>query len=666
MQHPRSVLSARGFAVLSGLGLAAALSLAQARGQEPAPASRAPMVLEGIVEVLVEDRDDRSHRVRHFVETDRGRVELAFRGRTPDWASGQRIRVSGRPTADGALMEIDGDGGAQVLSTATAGLAAAQGEQRVAVILANFQDDTSQPVTAAAARTLLNDGIDGFYRENSSGLTWLAGDAFGWFTLPVSKATCPGANFADEADRAAARAGIDLSGYARRIYVFPKTSACGWAGLATVGGASSRAWINGVFDLRIVAHEFGHNLGLLHSDGLDCDRTALGDTCSLISYADYADLMGNTVAHFNPFQKERLGWLDGPGTPALATVTASGRYLVEAYAAPGLGTKALKIAAGNDPRTGLPRWYYVDYRQPVGYDANITSAGNLTRGVMVRRAIEGQADSSVVLDMTPQSDLRLPVWDLRDAALVAGARFDDPDAGVGIALAWADGQVAAVDVALAGGGEPAPTCTRAAPDLGLAGGADAVEPGAGTGYQVSLKNNDSAACAASAFDLASQLPAGWSGQLGAALLSASPGATVGTTLAVTTPAGAIAGTYSVAATASRASGGGAQASRTLAVLAATRTATVSSIALSTAKKGKNLRASALATLVDGAGVAVANASVTGCFSGATSGCATVASDDAGRAAFQSGSYKSGSVTFCVTAVSGDGLVFDGTGACRSQ
>ena len=66
--------------------------------------------------------------------------------------------------------------------------------------------------------------------------------------------------------------------------------ACPWAGLAEVGG--SRVWVNGDFDVRVVTHELGHNLGLAHAGSLACNGVTLGPSCFGSEYGDPFDVMG--------------------------------------------------------------------------------------------------------------------------------------------------------------------------------------------------------------------------------------------------------------------------------------------------------------------------------------------------------------------------------------
>ena len=48
--------------------------------------------------------------------------------------------------------------------------------------------------------------------------------------------------------------------------MFPTVPACGWLGLAYIG-FPQKSWINGVgaFRTSTIAHEMGHNFGLLHA-----------------------------------------------------------------------------------------------------------------------------------------------------------------------------------------------------------------------------------------------------------------------------------------------------------------------------------------------------------------------------------------------------------------
>lgn len=629
-----------------------------------APPAAVPEVsLEGELEVMVEDYEEYAN-TRYFLHSGGRRVELSFRGPPTELPSGARVKVRGRPAGTVEAVEaLDVDGAASVEADATTAAALfpnTYGEQKVLVMLVNFQDQNTQPITQSSAHSLVFSNVNGFYRENSAGQAHLAGNTVGWFTLPISKSACDITAISTEADKAATAAGVNLAAYTRKVYMFPK-NACAWAGLGTVGGNPSRAWINGSFSLRVVAHELGHNFGLRHAYARDCGATTLGDNCTTITYGDPADVMGATSGHFGAFNKEMLGWLNVGISAPIATASSSGRYYIDAYSATGIAAKAVKVPRGIDAASGRPLWYYVEYRRPVGYDSVLGSTSPLVSGVIVREAMEGNPNSSYFLDMTPNSSSS----DMRDGALAVGKTFTDANAGVKITLAWADGQTAAVDVAVGGSTAPSPTCSAAPPTVTLSGGASQVLAGQGTAYQLTVKNNDSSACTATTFDLARELPAGWSGTLGASKLSISPGTATGTTLSVTTASDAGGGTYAVVGKASRTSGT-AQASASLTVLAGDVTARVGSISLSASKHGKNYNASANATIVDQDGKALGGASVTGCFSGAVSTCGVATTDSLGRVGFGSGSYKSGSVTFCVTRVSGPNSAFDATGACRSN
>ena len=569
----------------------------------PAHAAK-PVALEGELDVLVEDYADGHSVTRHFLKTDHGRVELKFSRKPTTLSSGTRVRVRGQ--AQGNVLALDGNDPGSVEALVTV-LPNTMGEQKVAVILVNFQDDTTQPKTPADVNTLVLGTVGNHYKESSFGQTWFTGQVFGYYTIAMSKTVCDPYTLASLADSAAAAAGANLTGYNRRVYMFPHT-ACTWAGLGNVGGSSTKAWANGSFAALTVGHEMGHNYGLHHAHAYDCDVAPLGNTCTSLPYGDGADMMGNNKAgHFSPFAKEMLGWLNDGVSPPIHTASTSGRYSIEPYSSSSVGPKAIKIPRGTDA-SGRPMFYYVEYRQPIGADATLGTTGNLTKGVIIRTATEGDGESSYQLDMTPGTSTSI-YTELGDGALAVGSSYTDAAAKVTITLASADTTGATVDVALSGTA-PAPTCTRAAPTMTLSGPTTAVAAGSTITYTLSLSNKDSSACAATTFTLARTVPTGWTGTLTASTLSLSAGATGSTTLKVTSPSTATATGYGIGAGSSSAVSNThtANASATYTVAAAssgTLTETVGT------NKTSYLRAEtvSMSALVKNNGVPVSGASV---------------------------------------------------------
>jgi hypothetical protein len=418
------------------------------------------------------------------------------------------------------------------------------GEQKTAVILVNFQDDTSQPISRADAQAMVFGTVSDFYWEASYQKTFLSGDTYGWYTIPVSRTVCNTIQFAQEADKLATAAGVDLSKYTRLVYLMPQNS-CSGAGFNSGTALPTRMWmLSNNLSAQLIAHELGHNFGLSHSQALECGTSAYGGSCSVKSYGDTADTMGSgPSSHFNATQKETLGWLNASGQPPITTVTSSGSYSLAPFETTGTAAKALKIARGIDPDSGAMSYYYVEYRQPIGFDAGLSNVGNLTRGVLVHTG--GVDQFSMLLDMTPDSIPTSTFSDSEDGALDVGRTYVDSVAGISITLKSASASGAVVEVGLNGSTPPVATCTRAAPTLSLSGPTASVAAGSTITYTVSLGNRDSSACAATSFNLARSVPSGWTGTLGASSLSLSPGASASTTLSVTSPASAAAGSYGI-------------------------------------------------------------------------------------------------------------------------
>jgi hypothetical protein len=381
--------------------------------------------------------------------------------------------------------------------------------------------------------------------ENSYQQTWLSGNVAGWYTIPFTSTVCDIFSIANYAKEAATAAGYNLSAYSHYVYAFPQ-NACGGQGVGTVGGSPSEAWIIGSLDLKVLSHELGHNFGLYHSRALDCGNSVLGTNCSVFEYGDRIDTMGNVSAgHFNAFQKERLGWLDYGISPPITTVQESGLYVIEPLETEGNGPKGLAILKSTDPTTGQQTWYYVEYRQAVGFDSFLATNSNVLNGIVVHTGSPSNGNSSYLLDMTPASGLQN--WsDWSDPALVEGRSFFDPDSGVTISTMSVSSTGAVVSVNFA-----SLACVHANPSVAISPSqGPMVLAGTAVTYTVSVTNNDPSNCSVSSFALQATAPSGWQAVFATSTLTLNPGMSTSTNLTVTSPTTASRGTYKFSVSAS--------------------------------------------------------------------------------------------------------------------
>src|SRR5213075_466026 len=97
-------------------------------------------------------------------------------------------------------------------------------------------------------------------QDASDGQMNMTGAVFGWYPIAMDNSGCDYNGWAPAARNAATAGGVNLNAYQYVVYSFTSTSSCGWAGLGYLPG--SGAWINGSMNLRVVAHELGHNYGV--------------------------------------------------------------------------------------------------------------------------------------------------------------------------------------------------------------------------------------------------------------------------------------------------------------------------------------------------------------------------------------------------------------------
>ncbi|WP_277444354.1 Ig-like domain-containing protein [Vibrio parahaemolyticus] len=427
------------------------------------------------------------------------------------------------------------------------------GQQDTLVMLLNFKENPNdRPITSEEAHALVLGEVNDFYQENSYGKTWLSGQVVGWYTLSVSNQVCDYPSVQAEADKMARADGVVLEDYQRIIYIMTQ-SGCAGGGSATTGKTfPSRAYIDGTLSARVIAHEFGHNLGLSHAKALDCGDASVSSNCSVIEYGDSYDVMGTPdMGYINTYYKERMGWLNDAESPNILTATQDGLYEIAEYETQDITQNiALKIPRGVNPNTGLKEWFYVEYRQAMGYDQFLDDRsymlfrGDVTDGVIVRLVEEG-AEESYILHMKPNSDYSQVYGrkDWKDTALPVGDSFTDPVSGLTINLASASNGFAGVNVSFGGSVTPS-VCEMSAPSVSVKATSDTqVNAGDTVEYQLTVINTANDVCGTIRFDVSAQVESGW--QASSQSISLASGESSVATIAVTSALSATSGDYPV-------------------------------------------------------------------------------------------------------------------------
>jgi hypothetical protein len=160
------------------------------------------------------------------------------------------------------------------------------------------------------------------------------------------------------------------------------------------------------FTSSVIAHEFGHVLGSMHADALQCGSgvpdvgvTSTGQftdsSCYIREYGDSTDLMGLSSYSMpvisSPFWEAR-GLGNGTDVRNVGVAAGVKSYTLKPWGDTKLAYRAVKFT---DPVSR--EVYYLELRQPVGYDAYLASGPAGNRGVKVVQRGGATPSSSLAL-----------------------------------------------------------------------------------------------------------------------------------------------------------------------------------------------------------------------------------------------------------------------------
>jgi hypothetical protein len=234
--------------------------------------------------------------------------------------------------------------------------------------------------------------------------------------------------------------------------------------------------------------------------------------------------------HLNAAHKVAIGWI--PASNVLP-VSAEGNYTIYPVEKTASGPQALAIRKPDSNEE-----YYIDYRQPIGFDKTLPLGIISGASVILTRPYQTSATPyygglhTERIDATPGDN------DFTNSALSDGKSFIDTMNGVTVTQVSHNSTSATVNVKFGAG-----TCKKSLPSISISPAAQKGVSGQALNYVATIKNNDSATCPNLRFIFSGAVPSGWKISMSSSELFLNPGASGTVSVAVTSPTSAVAGDY---------------------------------------------------------------------------------------------------------------------------
>lgn len=293
-------------------------------------------------------------------------------------------------------------------------------------------------------------GLNQYYREVSYGAVELSGEILGP-AMTSALGSCQQSTLALIENGWPEQFGQTFNHWL--TYIGSKYASCGWTGIGGEGTASRPArtsWFNGSSGCTVLAQEFGHNFGLMHSGSLTCDGASFADdplTCMGSEFGNRNTVMGSGCAHLNAHEKWYQGYFGGCNA---VRVAASGTFTLYPTELPCDGVQALQIpmpkarpfknTSGATTQVTLTQ-YYLELRTKTGIDGNVTTPNVMvTVGADVPRPLK-TSQFTWNLDMDPGTTSA--------DGMVAGQTFEDPAGGLSFTVQDVSATHATINVTMA-------------------------------------------------------------------------------------------------------------------------------------------------------------------------------------------------------------------------